>query len=141
MKLIFVTAAAMLMLLPPLCVSAETEYSDCYKALSELCLREKDATESIQFTLGSAKYTTDQGESGSSAASVFESNGRIYVSAESIDSEFCTDALHFTDTDDISLFSANDGIIVKDETVMIDIEAAAPSLGHAASSSPAAPAI
>ena len=132
MKLIFVTAAAMLMLLPPLCVSAETEYSDCYKALSELCLREKDATESIQFTLGSAKYTTDQGESGSSAASVFESNGRIYVSAESIDSEFCTDALHFTDTDDISLFSANganDGIIVKDETVMIDIEAAAPSLG------------
>ena len=102
MKLIFVTAAAMLMLLPPLCVSAETEYSNCYKALSELCLREKDAIESIQFTLGSAKYTTDQGESGSSAASVFESNGRIYVSAESIDSEFCTDALHFTDTDDIS---------------------------------------
>ena len=47
MKLIFVTASAMLMLLPPLCVSAVTEYSDCYKALGELCLREKGATESI----------------------------------------------------------------------------------------------
>ena len=132
MKIKLITAAALLLLFSPLCVSAETTDSSCYKTLSEICLQEEDATESIIFTLGSNEYTTDQGRSGTCAASVFESNGKIYIPADTIENELDVEFQDFSDTDSIFLFSENeqkDRITVENGTVMIDIEAAAPILG------------
>lgn len=115
------------------CVSAENNtYADPaffeYTArLNDLCRRESPSAETLEFTEGSSIAVADGEAVIQLSAEAEETGGKIFVPAGVLEREMGAGEAH---SGDISLFSAeDDSFVMRDGTLMIDIESAAAAAG------------